>query len=98
VAIAVNLWVRAAQYHSHTATPLPTVESLPTSRPVARTTSWRCDRRPLRHSSGLPSNRNRPALAMVLVHELCHFSGLHGSIDADGRGRFVIPLAVLTSD
>ena len=34
MAIAVNLWVRAAQYHSHTATPLPTVESLPTSQLV----------------------------------------------------------------
>jgi hypothetical protein len=97
--VAVNLWVRGGAVSLPYCDPLqPTVEPCLLPSPVTHATVWPSDRRPLRHPSGTPSNRNRPPLAMVLVHELCHLSGRHWSIDADGRTRFAIPLTVLTHD
>ena len=45
---------------------------------------------PLPMWSGTPSNRSRLVLAVVLVHELCHLSRSHWSIDTDGGRRFAI--------
>src|SRR6202044_4135780 len=48
--------------------------------------------------SGRGAARDATALAMVLPQELHHFSRFHGGVDADRRGGFAVPPAVLTDD
>jgi len=47
-------------------------------------------------NSGAAAHWNATTLAVVLPHELRHFSGLDGRVDADGSRGLSVSLAVLT--